>query len=445
MDPTRSPRRWVILATAVFAQASGCLFIYGIAVLVPQIRDETGISLAQAGLVIAAPTAGLLLTLFAWGALADRIGERVVLGAGMLAAGILLTLTPLAALPADGDTTTALVIWSGLAGLAGAGGASANAASGRLVLGWFAPAQRGVAMGIRQMAQPIGVAAAALLLPPTARAWGIWWALAVPAALCLLSAVLIWVLTIDPPRPPRTSTASGEAIDASPYKESMLYRVHIASTCLVVPQFLISAFSLAYLVSVRHWDPVAAGRVVFAGQLLGALGRMGAGWWTDIARSRLRPMRQLAALCAIVMVGLAVLDRVGSPAIIAVLVIAAVVTVADNGMAYTAVAERAGPYWAGRALGAHNTVQNLASVLTPFFIGALIGAHGYATAFVVTALFPLLAIGLTPVRSERPLNIPPRRREVSAGPQSGSRAAGPGGSESTEGAVSASMTRENRA
>lgn len=414
MDPTRSRRRWAVLATAVFAQGSGCLFIYGLAALVPQIRAETGISLAAAGMVIAAPTAGLLLTLFAWGALADRIGEQVVLGAGMLIAGAMLALTPLAAaLPAH-RSGAALAIWALLAGLAGAGGASANAASGRLVLGWFAPAQRGVAMGIRQMAQPIGVASAALLLPPTARAWGVWWALAVPAALCLLSAALIWAIADDPPRPPRRAGAAGEADDASPYREPMLYRVHIASTFLVVPQFLIAAFSLAYLVSVRQWDPVDAGRVVFAGQALGALGRLGAGWWTDVARSRLRPMRQLAAICAAVMVACALLDRAHSPAIIVVLVIAAVVTVADNGMAYTAVAERAGPYWAGRALGAHNTVQNVASVLTPALVGALIGAHGYAAAFAVTAVFPLLAIALTPVRSERPLNIPPRRREVGA-------------------------------
>jgi len=45
--------------------------------------------------------------------------------------------------------------------LAGAAGASVYAASGRLILGWFAASERGPAMGIRQSAQPLGVAVAA--------------------------------------------------------------------------------------------------------------------------------------------------------------------------------------------------------------------------------------------------------------------------------------------
>jgi sugar phosphate permease len=393
-------RRWVILGCGVLAQGAGCLFIYGLPTLVPQIRSEAGVSLAGAGLVVAAPTAGLLLTLFAWGALADRIGERVVISAGMAIAAVALLLSPLAGAIHGGS----LVVWSVLVFIAGAGGASVNAASGRMVLGWFGPQERGMAMGIRQTAQPLGVAAAALLLPPTARAWGLWWALAIPGALCLVTVAVVWVLAQDPVRPQRQTDGSIHAQAASPYHEPMLYRIHAASTCLVLPQFLVSAFSLAYLVSVRHWDAVDAGRIVFAGQLLGAFGRLGAGWWTDLAHSRLRPMRQLAVGSAAVMIACALLDRAHSSAIIPVLIIAAVITVADNGMAYTAVAERAGPFWAGRALGAHNTVQNLVSVFAPGLLGALIGAHGYAAGFLVAALFPIAAIVLTPVGRERPFS-----------------------------------------
>jgi sugar phosphate permease len=57
--------------------------------------------------------------------------------------------------------------------LAGAAGASVNAASGRAVMSWFAPAQRGFALGIRQTAVPLGGAAAALFLPPAAAAGGV--------------------------------------------------------------------------------------------------------------------------------------------------------------------------------------------------------------------------------------------------------------------------------
>ncbi|MCB8808828.1 hypothetical protein LJD48_28195, partial [Escherichia coli] len=69
----------------------------------------------------------------------------------------------------------------------------------------------------------------------------------------------------------------------------------------------------------------------------------------------------------------ALTDWLDSPASIALLVIASVITVADNGLAFTSVAEAAGPYWSGRALGAQNTGQFLVAAIVPPAIGALIG------------------------------------------------------------------------
>src|SRR5690349_20174563 len=74
-------RRWVILAVGTYAQAATCTFIYGIPMLVPRLLDD-GLSLFQTGLLVSAPMAGLLLTLIAWGALADLRGERVVIATG---------------------------------------------------------------------------------------------------------------------------------------------------------------------------------------------------------------------------------------------------------------------------------------------------------------------------------------------------------------------------
>lgn len=88
----------------------------------------------------------------------------------------------------------------------------------------------------------------------------------------------------------------------------------------------------------------------------------------------------------------------------------AVITVADNGLAYTAVAEVAGSTWSGRALGAQNTVQNIAAVATAPLLAAVIGGAGYAVAFGAVAAFPLLAIAVTPVRGERSAAV----RHVSA-------------------------------
>lgn len=381
-------RRWAILAFGLAAQTSTSVFLYGLPMLVPQLRAELGISLGAAGAVVGAPAVGLIMTLILWGAIADRHGERLVIASGLLlAAAFLGWASRLHSIP---------LLCLALA-LAGAGGASVNAASGRVVLGWFAPHERGRAMGFRQTAVPLGVAVAALALPPVANRWGIEAALVVPAAMCGVAGILVLLFVADPPRSVRGLLDSGR----SPYRVRTLWQLHAASTMLIMPQCAIGAFSMAYLVGVRHWDALAAGRLLFLAQLLGAAGRVGTGLWSDRVSSRMTPMRQLAVASSLVMLGVSVGDHYHSPLVVLVLVAGAVITVADNGLAYTAVAEFAGSAWAGRALGAHNTAQNIASALTPPLLGGLISGHGYVIGFAVGAIFPVLAIVMTPVAFER--------------------------------------------
>ena len=84
--------------------------------------------------------------------------------------------------------------------------ASTNAASGRVVVGWFPPERRGLAMGIRQMAQPLGVGIAALTIPGLASSHGVATAMLIPAAFSAVAAVLCLMLVVDPPRPAPPTT-----------------------------------------------------------------------------------------------------------------------------------------------------------------------------------------------------------------------------------------------
>ena len=388
-DPDWAGRRWVVLVAGMLAMTAGCTFQYGLAYLIPAFRAE-GLSLEQASILVACPTAGLLLTLVAWGAAADRWGERLVLGAGLALAGAIL----LAASTVHGLAPLGVCL-----ALAGAAGASVYAASGRLILGWFPARQRGLAMGIRQSAQPLGVMVAALVLPAlggVSRAA----ALLFLGAFCLAAALLVAVAVRDPARPPR---AVQDGRGRSPYRGrpgQVLWRIHAASALLVVPQFAVSTFALVFLVDAHGLAATTAGRLLAVAQACGAASRLGAGAWSDRVGSRLRPMRQLALAITLIIAALAAGAAVRAPWAVGVLLVAVVLAVSTNGLSFTAVAEHAGSSWAGRALGIQNTGQNAFAAATPPTLAAVIGVAGYPAAFGIVALFPLAAAVVLPVHGE---------------------------------------------
>lgn len=381
-------RRWLILALGMSAQTASCAFLYGIPFLVPVMRADLGISLTTAGLIVAAPSVGLLATLIVWGAAADAYGERLIMGLGLGASGALVAVAAV--------TTSGLPTLFTLLLLAGACAASVNAASGRVVMGWFAADERGFAMGLRQTAQPLGVGLAALGLPPLAELYGFRIALLFPAVLALVMAVLVGALVVDPPRPAVTPTT--DVTRASPSRAPTLWRLHGASALLVVPQFAVSAFAPVYLVGMHGWNALSAGWFVAGVQVLGALGRVAAGSWSDRVASRLRPIRQLAVASAAAMLLVALGDLTWPMLVLIALALAAVISVCDNGLGFTASAELAGVAWAGRAMGVQNTAQNVAAAATPPALGLVIEGGGYALAFCVAAVFPAVAVTLVPAR-----------------------------------------------
>jgi MFS family permease len=333
-----------------------------------------------------------VLTLVAWGAATDRWGERRVVLVGLVATTAAAGLSTLA-----GGTvalTLALV-------LSGAMSACTNSASGRLIAGWFPPERRGLAMGIRQTCQPIGIAVASLAVPPLAAGGGIGAALAFGGLLTLVSLAVCAFVVVDPKRGPR---AAGAATDSNSYRGStVLQRIHLVSILLVVPQFALSTFGLVWVTLGFGWSALAAGAVVAVAQLIGAAGRIAVGVWSDRVLSRLRPLRQVALIGVVTMLLTAAFGWVdwGVPAAIAY-VIASCVSVADNGLAFTAVAEIAGPGWAGRALGVQNTGQFVAAAAVGPAVGGLIALVGIPAAFAFVALAPALAAPLVPGgRAER--------------------------------------------
>lgn len=387
-----------MLAVSMIGQTAGTVFVSAAPFLIPVLHLQRGVSLVDAGLIASAPLIGTMLTLIAWGFVVDRIGERKSMAAGLA----LITIGAFCAAFTSSYVGLAVFLFLG-----GMGGASTNSASGRIVVGWFPADRRGFAMGIRQTAQPLGVGLAALIIPVTAQKYGLQTALLVPAVLCGVALVLSATLIVDPPRPTRQEAANLGHLDNPYLRDGRLWRIHLASMFLVIPQFTVWTYALVWLISEKGWTAGAAGVFVGGIQVLGALGRIGAGHWSDRTGSRLSPMRTVAIAAAVSMLALGLLE--GTPLAVALLVIASIITVADNGLAFTSVAEIGGAYWSGRAMGAHNTGQFLAAAAVPPLIGAAITGHGYAFGFAIVTIFPLLAIPLIPVRVEQATHAPTYR------------------------------------
>jgi len=385
----RDVRRWSMLGLGVFAQASSAVFIHGVPFLLPALTAD-GMPLATAGLLVAMPTVGLVCTLIAWGYVVDRIGEHKVLVGGPL----LMFVAGAAAATASNYLVLGALLFFG-----GVGAASTNGASGRVIAGWFPPHRRGLAMGIRQTAQPLGVGVGALAIPAVAGAHGVSAAILVPAVMAGAATLGCLVGIVDPPRP------AGAAADrANPYRgDSTLWRIHAVSVLLCVPQGTVWTFALLWLHRDVGWSLPVAGALVTFTQILGALGRIGAGAWSDRVGSRLGPLRTVAIAAVITMAALALAAWTHAWwAAIPLLVAASVITVSDNGLAFTAVAEIAGPYWSGRGLGIQNTGQNLAMAAIPPAFGALITTSGFPAAYLLAATLAIAAVPLVPAdrRSE---------------------------------------------
>lgn len=388
-----------MLAVGTYGQAASAAMVIAPSFLIPQLHRPVaeggqGMSLAEAGLVASGAMAGMMCTLVLWGLVVDRRGERFALFTGL----VITALGGAVATQLDDPWAMAAALC-----VAGIGAAATNSASGRVVVGWFPPQRRGFAMGIRQTGQPLGVGLAAATVAVIAHSHGTGPALWVPTGAASLAAVLVALVVLDPPRPARTSAG----VVVNPYRsDGFLARVHGASVLLVVPQFLVWTFGLTWLVEDLDWSPGWAGLVVAGTQVAGAAARIGAGWVSDRLGSRMVPMRSVAVVASATMalLGLAAGVADGSTAVtviaVLLLVVASAVTVADNGLAFTAVAERAGPFWSGRALGLQNTAQHLAAVAVPPLAGLTITAWSYGVTFALAALFPLVAVAVVPVRGE---------------------------------------------
>ncbi len=267
------PYRWVILGAAVFAQATASVVCQGVYSLVPFFQQAFGLSQAGAALSVTAINAGQVASMLLMGWGIDRFGERRVVGITMVGMGG-------AAIGASLSTGyPALLAWLLLLG---ACYASVQPGGTTAMLRWFAPAQRGMATGVRQAALPLGTALAAVALPVIASGYG-WHRALLVQGLVGIAGGLGFAFVYRGAEATGSGTRPPNPVqlvrDVLAYRA--LWPVMLAGVAMVTFQFTFAAHVLSFLTQRFGVSIVTAGLLFSITQWVGIAGRIAVAWVSD--------------------------------------------------------------------------------------------------------------------------------------------------------------------
>lgn len=343
--------------------------------MAPALREEYGLGLQGVGLFLAAQWVGLTLALLPWGLVTDRIGERRALASGLGGCGVLI-----AAMTLAGSAWSAALLLA----LAGAVGASVQSASGRAVMQWFGPSERGLAFGVRQTAVPIGGVVGALALPRLAESGGVDAAFLFLGGFCLATALVGSVVVRELP---------SEGVDVEEVewtlRDRRLWLLCGGSGLYVTAQMVLFSFLVLYLHDERGYSASGAAGVLAVSQAAAMLLRLGAGRWSDVVRSRIVPLRRIGLATTAVFGVAAVLLGAGNVVVVPLLVAATALSAAWNGLSFVAAAELAGAARSGAAIGFQQTVLSVSGIVIPPAFATVVALSSWRVGFLLAALAPL--------------------------------------------------------
>lgn len=148
---------WIVLAAGTLA-VFGALGLarYGYTVVLPAMQAGLGFDNTRAGALATANLAGYLALAAIGGALASRLGSRLVIVAGLAIAGAGMLLTGTA------DSFFMVAVWRCLTGL---GSGAANIGAMGMLTAWFPASRRGLATGIAVTGSSVAIIALGPVVP----------------------------------------------------------------------------------------------------------------------------------------------------------------------------------------------------------------------------------------------------------------------------------------
>jgi sugar phosphate permease len=366
-----------VLAAGTAAQASFSAVLIGLPVLAPALRERYDLSLTEVGIALSSVWIGPIVTLLPWGLLADRVGERIVLASGLSVSGVLVAATGWA------SSFLMLVV---LLAVAGGMGASVNAASGRAVMQWFPASERGLALGVRQTAIPVGGALAALALPAVNGAGGLEASFVFLGAICVASAAVAAAAVRETAR----SAPELEAEDVEwTLRDSRLWVLSTGSGLYLFAQIALTSFLVLFLHDVHGLSQGAAAAALAVLQVGAIVTRISAGRISDTMQARIRPLRWIGLASGAGMLLTAVVTDAPVAVVVPVMVVAGAISMAWNGLSVTAAAELAGASRSGAAIGFQQTTLGVIGVLVPAGFAFLVETTSWQTAFALASIGPL--------------------------------------------------------
>ena len=399
--------RWVFLALATLAQAAASMLRLGIPALMPLIRAEFGLDRTQVGLISSVLNGGAATAGIPAGHVVDRVGERLVMGYGAIAAGVVIF-----GMLGAGSFPLLLVV----ALLTGFLSSVSVPAGGLLVARWFGRHERGLAMGIRQTGVPLGGAIAAITLPLLALATNWRVALALAGLVAIGFGIAILALYREPTAERPGGAGAPRVRLADLLGHGYMRALALYSCVFGGAQWCLLSYLTLYLTETLGTSVPTAGALLATAQLSGAGARVIWGIVSDrVFHGQRTPALLLIGLIAIAASVAMALTSEQTPLWLVGGIVATLGFTLQgwNGLPHVLAPELAGAQVAGVAVGAINSAGFLGVIVFSPIFGLLVDTTGsYRVAWLSMILLLLTGLAALPTvrRAELAAAVPPRPR-----------------------------------
>jgi MFS transporter, ACS family, aldohexuronate transporter len=369
------------LALVTLAHGLGSLSILATAPLSPFLLDGLALTRVQAGLFLPAAYLGGMLFALPAGWLTERRGVRWPLVLGQTLTGSMVVLASFAP-----DLPRALACLF----LGGLGFGVLNPTTGKAIIDWFPPRERGRAMGVKQAGLTLGGIVSAAVLPSVAVALGWRVALGMAGLVSLLSALTIALLYRDPPTHTVAASVPARFSDIGPFlTRPGVVVIFLCGLALSLLQSGVLAYFVLSLRDTFAFSAVDAGRLLALAHLGGAAGRLGWGVVSDrLFEGRRRPGLAINALIGAAAFGCLALGSQLPPGVLPVLaVVLGVAAFGWVGLYFALVAEIGGARSAGLLTGLAVIFSWGGILVGPPLFGLLVHVtDSYRTAWLALAV-----------------------------------------------------------